>query len=309
MIYKNIYREGGFGLFQPIFVYTNELVNTLVDLSVLREKVFNSLSAELESYLRREVLLDNIYASTYLDGNSLSREDIRRLIDEGEFVARDEEEKEVLNYLYILENLDEYHRNGAVSRFDLLKLYSDLLGYKDWSVSYRDTELFIRDDYTGEILLVPPLSIRVHFLIDEFLEWLNFESNIFHPVIVAGVAHYEIMRIQPFNEENGKIARLLSMLILYTRGFDSKQVFSIDDYYAMDSRRYYGYLRYIDRESMEVTGLGDYAEGYLAYSSFTVDLSNILGDITDWLNYYLNGVLYSVVKTRDRIKSFSIREY
>ena len=61
----------------------------------------------------------------------------------------------------------------------------------------------------------------------------------FDPVIEAGIVHYEFVRIHPFVDGNDRAARVLATLILYLRGFDTKQLFCLDDYYDSDRRSYY----------------------------------------------------------------------
>ncbi len=64
------------------------------------------------------------------------------------------------------------------------------------------------------------------------IAWVNSpEAQTLDPVIEAGIAHYEFVRIHPFVDGNGRTARVLATLILYLRGFDAKQFFCLDDYY------------------------------------------------------------------------------
>jgi len=51
-----------------------------------------------------------------------------------------------------------------------------------------------------------------------------------HPVIAAAIAHYELIRIHPFVDGNGRTARALAMLVLTLREFDIKRFFTPDDF-------------------------------------------------------------------------------
>ena len=58
------------------------------------------------------------------------------------------------------------------------------------------------------------------------IAWANSpDAQALDPVIEAGIAHYEFVRIHPFVDGNGRTARVLATLILYLRGFDAKQFF------------------------------------------------------------------------------------
>lgn len=54
----------------------------------------------------------------------------------------------------------------------------------------------------------------------ELVEWLRNESTI-HPVLVAGIAQFQLVHIHPFVDGNGRASRLLSTLCLYRAGYDS----------------------------------------------------------------------------------------
>ena len=91
------------------------------------------------------------------------------------------------------------------------------------------------------------------------IEWLNSpESKVLDPVIAAGIAHYEFVRIHPFVDGNGRTARVLAALLLYLRGFDTKQFFCLDDYYDSDRPSYYHALRRIDQKTLDLTGWLEY---------------------------------------------------
>ncbi len=127
---------------------------------------------------------------------------------------------------------------------------------------------------------MPPETKDVPRLTEGFLKWLNSESAVkVNPVILAGVAHYEVARIHPFIDGNGRTARLLASLILYKRDFDHRRFFALDDYYDEDRQAYYAALR-------------------------TVQNSD--NDTTRWLEYFTEGVLYSVNKVKETIAKIGI---
>jgi Fic family protein len=127
---------------------------------------------------------------------------------------------------------------------------------------------------------IPPKTKDVPRLVSEFLNWLNSDKikNI-NPVILAGIVHYEIARIHPFIDGNGRTARLMAALILYRSGFDHRRFFALDDFYDENRQAYYDALK-------------------------TVQASK--GDITQWLEYFTDGVLYSINKVKDFIEKIGL---
>ncbi len=49
--------------------------------------------------------------------------------------------------------------------------------------------------------------------------WINENIEKKHPVIVASIAHYNMARIHPFDDGNGRGARILMNLILIKKGY------------------------------------------------------------------------------------------
>lgn len=124
----------------------------------------------------------------------------------------------------------------------------------------------------GEVVFMPPTTGEVHALIDEFLEWFNSPDldDEMDPVIAAGLTHYEIVRIHPFIDGNGRTARIMATIVLYKRGFDLKRFFALDDYYDQDRPNYYAALKSVNQETLDLTGWLEYFTEGVAVSMKTV---------------------------------------
>jgi Fic family protein len=111
------------------------------------------------------------------------------------------------------------------------------------------------------------------------IEWLDSsEAKTLDPVVEAGIAHYEFVRIHPFVDGNGRTARVLATLILFMRGFDTKQFFCLDDYYDSDRQAYYRVLQSVDQKTLDITG---------------------------WLEYFVEGVKVSISAVKERVVRLS----
>jgi len=127
---------------------------------------------------------------------------------------------------------------------------------------------------------MPPDTKKVPLLINQFIKWLNSEdSKTLHAVLVAGISHYELVRIHPFVDGNGRTARALATLILCLRGFDIKRFFVLDDYYDSDRKAYYNALKTVNQDKL---------------------------DITKWLEYFTDGVLLSISKVKKKVLQLSL---
>lgn len=56
-------------------------------------------------------------------------------------------------------------------------------------------------------------------LIHDLINWYNGNKDILHPLELAAIFHYKFIRIHPFDDGNGRVARLLMNLILQNHGY------------------------------------------------------------------------------------------
>jgi len=116
----------------------------------------------------------------------------------------------------------------------------------------------------------------VKSLLVELSDWLNKEKNTLHPVLVAGILHYEFVSIHPFSDGNGRVTRLLVKLLLDLLNYDFRGCLVLDTYYWQNTNRYYQNL--------------NQAKKYR-------DQTKI--DLTNWLSYFIEG-FYLVAKDLER---------
>ena len=63
--------------------------------------------------------------------------------------------------------------------------------------------------------------LRVPEEMQRLMVWVNNSSHTVHPIQVASVAHYNMVRIHPFDDGNGRGARILMNLILMHTAFST----------------------------------------------------------------------------------------
>lgn len=64
---------------------------------------------------------------------------------------------------------------------------------------------------------IEPLQVPLEM--QQLCDWVNANLNQLHAVIVAGIAHYNLVRIHPIDDGNGRGARILMNLILLIKGY------------------------------------------------------------------------------------------
>lgn len=275
------------------YTITDKILNNLTLISSAREVIKQAyLVPKWEASLRRQALLHNTHSSTAIEGNKLTLDQVEALSEGKKIVAADRDKQEVLNYIEALEKIPAFAEKGKIKKETLLNIHriitKDALENAADSGVFRDRQVYVGKrifngiGFREEVEYLPPEAEKVPRLVDEFIAWLNLEKTWeINPVLLAGIKHYEIARIHPFVDGNGRTARLLATLILYLSGFDHRRLFALDDYYDRDRNSYYAALK-------------------------TAQINQ--GDLTKWLEYFTDGVAFSVNEVKEAVLKLSSKK-
>ena len=277
--------------FESKYKITDKILNNISQIMAGREVIEHAkLIPKWELKLKKEARIHNAHSSTSIEGNRLTLSQVASLAENKDIAAAEKDKQEVLNYLKALDLIPEYASKKIIDIRLFLKIHkavtiATLREKKDCGV-FRDRQVFVGRrifDGTGfkEVVeYMPPKTKDVPRLVTEFLDWLNSDRiKEINPVILAGVVHYEIARIHPFIDGNGRTARLMASLVLYKSGFDHRRFFALDDYYDENRAAYYAALKTAQKRN---------------------------GDITKWLEYFSEGVLYSICKVKSFIEKIGL---
>jgi Fic family protein len=137
------------------------------------------------------------------------------------------------------------------------KLVEGVRGGKADPGNYRRIQNYVASSSTGKIIYTPPSAVEVPIMMSELVKWLNSDLEI-HPVLISGIAQFQLVHIHPFLDGNGRASRLLSTLCLYKAGYDFKRLFTISEYYDRDRPTFYKKIQSVRENHMDMTGWLDY---------------------------------------------------
>jgi Fic family protein len=143
-------------MFRPTYTITPVILDNLVSTAEAKALIDNAhLIPKWEVALRREALISNAHASTAIEGNPLSLQQVSELAKGREIMATRKAKAEVLNYLKVLENLPKLSETGKISEKVILKIHGlltkDVLDNPEESGVYRKRQVVIGNRITGRI--------------------------------------------------------------------------------------------------------------------------------------------------------------
>lgn len=198
--------------------------------------------------LRKNSKKKSAYSSNKIEGNPLTEEQVSSVIEKDPHKHLLKPEQEVRNYFLALNYLEDCLQKGrGFSKELILKVQSVVeKGASKEKIGFRGAMppgvLFaVYDSESGNAEYIPPMYSEIPELIDELIDYVSMTDD--HPLIVAAVVHYQIVTIHPFEDGNGRTARLLSGYILDKNGYGFGGIGSLEEYFAYDPQEYYRSLQ------------------------------------------------------------------
>jgi Fic family protein len=267
-------------MYTPTYTLTPTLLSEITQI----ERLYGQIEAlripkQLEVNLTRNNLIQSSYASNKIEGNPLTLPEVTNLLLDDR-VPTNRSEKEVVNYFGILKNLPEYVTRPFTPEL-LLAIHKKLLeGVDKTAGSIRNVPVVV-GKYTGETGNVtlkvkhnPPFHTEkeIRAALEEILAWEEAE-HVLPAAIRAGIFHHQFVYLHPFEDGNGRLCRIMTVLIFMKAKYEINRYFILDDYYDIDRHLYSDKLHSAD-----------------------------MGDKTEWLEYFAEGVKHSLNSALFRVK-------
>lgn len=250
--------------FSPKFTIANRMTAAITQIE--RARGFLEAAKLSDDWLREmsaEALIKEAYHSTHIEGTQLTLDQSERLW-RGEAVpeADPEDTRELLNYRSAIEFVSETLDNGDPIHEGMIReihkrLVEGVRGGKADPGNYRKVQNYVRNAVTGKVIYTPPPAIEVPTMMSEMVKWLNTDLEI-HPVLISGIAQFQLVHIHPFLDGNGRTSRLLTTLCLYKAGYDFKRLFTISEYFDRDRSSFYKAIQSVRENDMDLSGWLDY---------------------------------------------------
>lgn len=274
-------------MYQPKFTITNKILKNIGIIEASREIIDHApLLPYYEKQFRKDALVRTVHFGTHIEGNELNLSQTGKVMMGQEVVGRERDIQEIINYRKAMEFISASQIADRRSMIDdelikkLHKITVNKILPPEKCGEYRKNQVVIKNNQTMEVSFRPPQADAILPQIQKLIAFISAKQNQdIHPVLKSGIVHYELARIHPFVDGNGRVARALSTLILFIEGYDIRKFFSLEEYFDSNATEYYSALQSVEKKG---------------------------GDLTVWLEYFTQGLAIELSKIKDKVERISV---
>lgn len=186
--------------------------------------------------------------SNKIEGIQTTDERIKKIINE-KVEPKNRNEEEIAGYRDVLELIHENYENISINPNIILQLHKNLYKYSPSSSSgkYKSTDNIIEENVDGQrkIRFKPVSAFEIPTALELLCESYNKEilnENI-DPLILIPIFILDFLSIHPFLDGNGRMSRLLTLLLLYKNGYIVGKYISIEKLVENSKESYYETLK------------------------------------------------------------------
>jgi Fic family protein len=253
-----------------------------------KEELYSKQSPDALEKLLESAIIQSTESSSRIEGITVPHKRVQ-LIVKANATPRNRSEQEIAGYRDVLNLIHQSHEDIPLSENVVLQFHSMLYRYTTVRSGFwkkMDNEIVdIRPDGT-KTLRFKPVSARdtpsyMKQLISSYNEYLEKQS--FAHLILIPLFVFDFLCVHPFSDGNGRIARLVTLLLLYQAGYRVGKYISLERIIEESKDTYYDALAFSSKKWHEgkhdIFPWLDYFYGTLiaAYKEFESRLGKFKG--------------------------------
>nr|MBQ6242940.1 Fic family protein [Lachnospiraceae bacterium] len=232
------------------FRWDNEILNYLTQIHEYKGKqelYLRQKPVELEK-LVEVAKVQSVESSNRIEGIVTTGTRIGQIVRE-KTMPRNRDEREIAGYRDVLNTVHENYAYIPVSGNVILQLHRDLMQYAGTGNGgrYKITQNYLKETRPDgsefiRFTPVPPFETEacIHAICENFR--IIAEDGSVDPLLVIPVFLHDFLCIHPFDDGNGRMSRLLTLLLLYKSGYLVGKYISIEKFIEKSKDAYYDAL-------------------------------------------------------------------
>ena len=239
-----------------------------------RQQLYAATQPDALNRLCAVAKIQSVGASNRIENIATTDGRLRELVEESA-EPRNRDEREIAGYRYVLDMIHTRHDDIPVTPNVILQLHRDLYRYLDVSYAgrWKDADNAIAERLpSGELVTrfkLTPAAMTpevVRQICDSYER--EMRDGLFDPLLISLVFVFDFVSIHPFNDGNGRMSRLMTLLLLYRNGYEVGKYVSIETEIERTKETYY--------EALRASSAG-WSEGRGDYRPFVVYMLGVIG--------------------------------
>src|SRR3989338_6470341 len=235
---------------------TNEILGLIADIDEFKGawRAIGRIAPERLSNLRHVATIESIGSSTRIEGAKLSDREVEQLLSNLEIKKiSTRDEQEIAGYAEVMETVFADFDAILPTENHIKQLHRDLLKYSDKDERHRGeyktlsnhVEAFGPDGKSLGIVFQTATPFDTPRLMQELVEWvqINMSAEKIHPLISIAIFIITFLAIHPFQDGNGRLSRILTILLLLRSGYIYIPYSSLESTIEQSKKSYYIALR------------------------------------------------------------------
>ncbi len=213
------------------------------------QNLFIEAKADMLSKLLDMAKIQSAEASNSIEGIYTSNERLEQLVKE-KTVPRAKNEQEIAGYRDVLSAICESHDFIPLKPSIILQLHRDLYRFSSTSVGgvYKTTDSKIEEAYirgNKSDFFQPVPAWETPKAIEQACQAYNsaLDCGEYDPLLLIPIFILDFLCIHPFNDGNGRMSRLLTLLLLYRAGYIVGKYISMEKLIEKAKEIYYDTLQ------------------------------------------------------------------
>ena len=214
----------------------------------------SNLAPDRLALLERVATIESVGSSTRIEGARLIDSEVEKLLSglsSASFRSRDEEE--VAGYAGAMELIFDSYDEIQTSENQIKQIHQVLLRHSTKDARHRGeykkfpnhVEAFSNDGRSLGIIFETASPFETPFKMSELLEWFNMQwkEREFHNLLLIAIFLVNFLAIHPFQDGNGRLSRILTILLLLKSGYFYVPYSSLESVIEDNKEQYYLALR------------------------------------------------------------------
>ena len=202
--------------------------------------------------LRHHAEFLSVKGSNAIEGISTSDERLTSLMNR-DIEPAGHFEEEIAGYRDVLQSIHSNHKDMDLSVDLILDMHKTLMGYTvNGGGQYKTSDnviIHIDEDGTRRVHFRPLSAKETPYAMEQsVLAYIDAYQNGVEPLLLIPCFILDFLSIHPFTDGNGRMSRLLTLLLLYKSGYDVGRYISFEERIDFTRKDYYRSLAFSSKD-------------------------------------------------------------